>query len=86
MLKQFRQLCYKKSEVEETLFNDFYKLTKNAKDMRFYSELLTKAVNSIQGKESEKAKQTIFSFEGFDNPFANETQDDFELISFLVLR
>lgn len=86
LLKQFRQLCYKKSEVEETLFNDFYKLTKNAKDMHFYSELLTKAVNSIQGKESEKAKQTIFSFEGFDNPFANETQDDFELISFLVLR
>ena len=54
--------------------------------MHFYSELLTKAVNSIQGKESEKAKQTIFSFEGFDNPFANETQDDFELVSFLVLR
>ena len=47
---------------------------------------LTKAVNSIQGRESEKAKQTIFSFEGFDNPFADETQDDFELISFLVLR
>ena len=86
LLKQFRQLCYKKSEVEETLFNDFYKLTKNAKDMHFYSELLTKAVNSIQGKESEKANQTIFSFEGFDNPFADETQDDFELVSFLVLR
>ena len=55
--------------------------------MSFYSELLTKAVNSIQGKEEEeKVKQTIFSFEGFDNPFANETQDDFELIGFLVLR
>ena len=72
--------------VEEDLFKDFYKLTKDAKDMKLYSELLTKAVNSIQGKESEKSKQTIFSFEGFDNPFANETQDDFELISFLVLR
>ena len=86
LLKTFRQLCYKKSVVEEDLFKDFYKLTKDAKDMKLYSELLTKAVNSIQGKESEKSKQTIFSFEGFDNPFANETQDDFELISFLVLR
>ena len=86
LLKTFRQLCYKKANVEEELFNEFYKITNNAKDMRFYSDLLTKAVNSIQGRESEKAKQTIFSFEGFDNPFADETQDDFELISFLVLR
>ena len=86
LLKHFRQLCYKKSEVEKLLFKEFYEITNNTKDMHIYSELLTKAVNSIQGTEAEKAKQTIFSFEGFDNPFANETQDDFELISFLVLR
>lgn len=86
LLKTFRKLCYKKSEVEQALFKEFYSITDNVKNMSFYSELLTKAVNSIQGKEEEKAKQTIFSFEGFDNPFADETQDDFELISFLVLR
>lgn len=87
LLKQFRQFCYKKSDVDEALFNEFFDMTNNVKDMKQYSELLTKAISSIQGKEEEKAKQqAIFSFEGYDNPFADETQDDFELVSFLVMR
>jgi ERCC4-related helicase len=86
LLRQFRTLCYKKSEVNEELFNQFYSITSNVQDMRYYSDLLTKSIKTIQGKEDENAKQTIFSFEGFDNPFAGETQDDFELISFLVLK
>jgi len=52
--------------------------------MSFYSKLLTKAVESIQGEENKKAQASIFDFSGFNNPFAEETADDFELVSFLV--
>ena len=59
--------------------------TNNAQDMSFYSKLLTQAVDSIQGDEGKKAQASIFDFGGFNNPFAEETADDFELVSFLVV-
>ena len=40
---------------------------------------------SIKGEEESKAVQMMFDFGGFNNAFADETADDFELISFLVV-
>lgn len=85
VLKVFRKLCYEKSEPMKTHFEAFLKRTNNTEDMRFYSELLNKAVSSIKGKEEEKAISLSFDFGGFDNSFAEDTADDFELISFLVV-
>ena len=84
-LKEFRQLCIGKNTVDSLSNNGFLKRTNNVQDMSFYSKLLTKAVESIQGDESKKAQASIFDFSGFDNPFAGETADDFELVSFLVV-
>lgn len=53
--------------------------------MSFYSGLLNKGIRSIQGEEEKQAVQTVFDFSGFNNSFADETADDFELISFLVV-
>ena len=53
--------------------------------MEPYSNLLTDAVRSIQGEEEHAAEQSIFDFSGYNNPFAGDTIDDFELVSFLVL-
>ena len=53
--------------------------------MTHYSSILTRAIESIQGVEVEDAEQSIFDFGGFNNAFADETQDDFELVSFLVV-
>ena len=53
--------------------------------MQFYSELLNKAIKSIKGEEEVKAVHNMFDFGGFNNVFAEETVDDFELISFLVV-
>ena len=64
----------------------FYKETKNTKDMKAYSELLSAVIKSIKGTEEKKAVQSIFDFGGFNNDFANESEDDFELISFLVVK
>lgn len=85
VLKLFRILCYGKNEAVEHLFNQFFGRTNRTADMKIYSELLNKAVNSIKGAEEEKAFQATFDFGGFNNAFAEETADDFELISFLVV-
>jgi len=83
-LKEFRSLCIGKNIVNSSQNSAFLSRTKDGKDMKFYSKLLTKAVESIQGEESGKAQQTVFDFGGFNNPFADEGADDFELVSFLV--
>lgn len=85
VVKQFRKLCYKKKQPIMELFQQFFIRTNNAKDMQFYSDLLNKAIKSIKGEEESKATQLMFDFGGFNNAFAEETADDFELISFLVV-
>lgn len=85
VVKQFRKLCYKKKQPVKELFREFFVRTNNAKDMQFYSDLLNKAIKSIKGEEESKATQLMFDFGGFNNAFAEETADDFELISFLVV-
>ncbi|MCC5911432.1 MAG: DEAD/DEAH box helicase family protein [Clostridiaceae bacterium] len=85
VLKTFRKLCFEKDEPKEIAFKKFMTRTNNVKDMSFYSSLLSNAIKSIQGEEEENAEQTIFDFGGFNNDFANESEDDFELISFLVV-
>lgn len=85
VVKQFRKLCYGKSTPVMELFGRFFERTKNATKMEFYSDLLNKAIRSIKGEEESKAVQMMFDFSGFNNAFAGETADDFELISFLVV-
>ena len=84
-LKTFRQLCVGKNTVDKLSNYGFLKRTSDAKDMSLYSKLLTQAIESIQGDEGKKAQSSIFDFTGFDNPFADEITDDFELVSFLVV-
>jgi hypothetical protein len=83
-LKEFRKLCVGKNTVNSLRNFAFLKRTENVQNMEFYSKLLTKAVESIQGDENKKAQASIFDFSGFNNPFAEESADDFELVSFLV--
>ncbi len=85
VVKQFRKLCYGKNAPVMELFGRFFERTKNAEKMEFYSELLNKAIRSIKGEEESKAVQMMFDFGGFHNAFAEETADDFELVSFLVV-
>lgn len=86
VLKVFRKICYKKEYPQLEIFKEFFVKTENVTDMSDYSMLLNKAIKSIKGEEEGKAEQTIFDFGGFNNSFANESVDDFELISFLVVK
>lgn len=85
VLKYFRKISYGKKIPSTELFGKFLERTKDATEMSFYSNLLNKAIKSIQGEEENKAVQVMFDFGGFNNTFANETADDFELVSFLVI-
>ncbi|WP_461207600.1 helicase-related protein [Clostridium sp. DL1XJH146] len=86
VLKEFRKLCYKKENPQMEIFKKFFKETNNVIDMSEYSLLLNKAIDSIQGQEEKNSEQTVFDFGGFNNVFADESAEDFELISFLVVK
>ncbi len=86
LLKQFRKLCYGMDQPIKPLVEHFLTETKNARDMQFYSHLLTRAVRGIQNEEDQASEQGVFDFSGYNNPFAGTTLDDFELISFLVVK
>lgn len=85
VLKEFRKICYKQDKPIRELVDIFLNKTNNVKDMSTYSELLSSAIKTIQGNEEKEAEQTIFDFGGFNNEFASESEDNFELVSFLVV-
>lgn len=86
VIKIFRKIAYGKKGINQKLIEDFFKTTNNARDMSFYSSLLNRAINSIKKDEDDNAMNSVFDFGGFSNSFENETIDDFELISFLVVK
>ena len=86
LLKRFRGLCYKMNTVNEELVRAFLRETKNTTNMSRYSDLLNKVVGSIQKVEEDNAGFSLFDFGGFKNDFADKTSDDFELVSFIIVR
>ena len=85
-LREFRRLCKSKVEIDKDLYDKFYFETDDMKDLSKHRELLKDAIDLIQGKEKKEAEISIFDFTGFDNAFEDEGIEDFELISFLVLK
>ena len=84
-LAEFRRISYGRSVPDERLFAEFNRRTRDAEDMSRYSMLITKAVAAITGAERRRAEESIFDFTGFADEFANSADEDFELISFLVV-
>ena len=85
-LKFLRKACVSQSQPISELVAAMLTETDNCKDMEFYSKLLSQGIQSIQSKEAESSEDSVFDFGGFNNPFAEEEADDFELISFLIVR
>ncbi|MDD4428981.1 MAG: helicase-related protein [Paludibacter sp.] len=87
MLDVMRLLCKNKQEPEKDLCLAFNKETKDGKDMRRFSELLSKAINSIVEVKEEKDIDSFFK-NGAQSFLSNEINglDDFELICFLVVK
>ena len=87
LLDDFRLLCKGKSKHDKSLCAAFNKETKDGKNMKHYSELLGKAIQSIINVK-EKSDLDCF-LEGVQTElFTKEIKglDDFELIDFLIVR
>lgn len=87
MLDSFRLLCKGKKEPDKALCAEFSEETDNGKRMIKYSELLSTAIASIIELKDENEMESFLS--GKQMSFLSETiggLDDFELISFLVIK
>lgn len=87
LLDTFRLLCKGKTETEKELCRQFNKETKDGKNMKKYSELLEQAISSIINVKTESQLESFISGENIS--FLDEEidgLDDFELISFLVIK
>jgi hypothetical protein len=87
LLDRLRQLCRGKSAPDLDLCHAFNRATRDGMRMSKYSELLGDAITSIVSvKEQSDIDSFLDGFQGslFDNNIKG--LDDFELITFLVIR
>jgi hypothetical protein len=87
LLDKFRSLCRGKTEPTMEACQDFNKETKDGRDMRGVSTLLSDAINSIIEVKEESDIDSLFSPGGTSALNTSISGlDDFELICFLVVR
>lgn len=87
ILDFYKKLSKGKSEIEEDLVKIFNKETRYGRNMSKYTDMLDEAINNIVGKQEEVSIQSIFSLgESSILNDNNSSKEDFELISFLVVK
>lgn len=87
MLDDIRLLCRGKSEPIKDLCQRFNEETDDGKDMSAMSELLSESINSIIDSKEESDIDSLFSAGGTSALMSEVSGlDDFELISFLVVK
>lgn len=87
LLDILRHVCKGKHEPVKDLCKQFNRETKDGKDMRHYSDLLQQAINSIIEVKAESDIDSLFS-SGETTALQGDIKglDDFELITFLVIK
>lgn len=87
MLDDIRLLCRGKSEPIKDLCQCFNEETDDGRDMSEMSELLSESINSIIDSKEESDIDSLFSVGGTSALISEVSGlDDFELISFLVVK
>lgn len=87
ILSIYKKLAKGKDTVFQSLVDQFNEETQEGKNMEEYSYLLTQAIEEIKGKTEEVGIQSLFAPGGTHFESANNLQiEDFELISFLIIR
>ena len=86
ILDIYKKVCSGKNELYPDLIKEFNEETSNAKDMSKFTDFLEKTVENIVGKEEEKGIESLFSFDKTTLNKSVQNMDDFELISFLVIK
>ena len=86
ILDIYKKVCIGEEELYPDLIAEFNRETNNAKDMSKFTNFLEKTVENIVGKEEEKGLDSLFSFDETILNNSVQNMDDFELISFLVIK
>ncbi len=87
ILDLYKKLCKGKDDIQIDLISLFNQETNDGQDMSKYTSLLEKAVQDIVGKNEEKGVESLFSRGG--TTLRNDHfkgLEDFELISFLIIK
>lgn len=87
ILDLYKKICSGNDNLHEELIQTFNNDTDNARDMNKFATNLERVVENIVGKEEEKGIDSLFSFGAttLSNSMA-QNMDDFELVSFLVIK
>lgn len=87
ILDFYRKVCSGKNEVLKDIVKEFNNETNDGKDMKTYSSLLEDAINNIIGKKEEKGVASLFTKGGTTiQKSLFKGIEDFELVSFLVIK
>ncbi|MGN5247068.1 helicase-related protein (plasmid) [Lactiplantibacillus plantarum] len=87
VLDFFKKLTIGKKTVNQPLVDTFYAETDGGKDMSVYSDILSKAIEAIRGKQDEVGMGSLFTPGGTTvQTELLDGLDDVELISFLIIR
>lgn len=87
ILSVYKKLAKGKNTVFQSLVDQFNSETQEGKNMEEYSYLLTQALEEIKGKTEEVGIQSLFAPGGTHFESADNLKiEDFELISFLIIR
>jgi hypothetical protein len=87
VLDLYKKLCLGQSEVLADLVEVFNQETEDGRKMHAFSSLLEQAIANIIGKKEEKGVESLFTKGGttlLNNSY--QGKDDFELISFLIIK
>jgi hypothetical protein len=84
-LDYFKKLCLGHNEVLKDLIAEFGKETKGGKVMDTYVKLLQVAVTNLNGVEDELGLDTL-AMPGGTKIFKNDVGNNYELISFLIIK
>lgn len=86
ILDFYKKICSGKDNIFYDLVEDFNKETDNGKSMEHYSQLLKDAVSIIIGKKEEKGVASLFNKGGTTLQKEISGLEDFELVSFLIIK
>lgn len=87
ILDYYKKCCSEQNEVLKDLVSEFNAETKDGTQMEKYSDLLEAAIQNLIGKKQEQGVASLFRRGGTTLDAGEYTgSEDFELISFLVLK
>ena len=82
----YKKICSGENKLYPELIKEFNEETNNARNMSKFTKFLEKTVENIVGKEEEKGIESLFSLDKTTLNKSVQSMDDFELISFLVIK